>query len=686
MADRSRSDADQHLYFESMRELRLQRQNISKRFVAAFSEAFSVAYQQKADEETEPETDFDNVSVLDNDQLELSVAITGITSKITSQYSLLIMQLTKRLDHLAGDSVEVSESSNPLGPKQISEAFVSALECADLDIKIRIILLKLFERFVMERLSVFYSDANQMLVDAGVLPDLKNIMRRERISPAPPRKPAGASAGSLEADDLHPTSSYASRTDNAGFTTIQQLLRTARDQGAASPVAAMVSGPALPTREVLSALAQAQTELAEPIDIEAVPPLLDLRQVVLSKAGESRQLGQADDDVVNFVGMLFDYILNDRNLAIPMKALIGRLQLPIVRLAIMDRSFFDRSDHPARQLLNELSSAGIGWSSARELKRDALYNKVESVVLRVINGFRDDPGIFQGLLDELRRFVKRDESKRAQIEQRVKDNEKGRARTIHAKEIAQQLINHKASGMRLPPEVGRFISDTWSKVLVYTCLKDGERSRSWQVQAEILDRLIWCMQPLDQADDVGRRDAMIPELLDDLRSGMSRIQLPEPEAEKRISQIESHLANIASNDRAYLEEEEPAPNDDSFEVMDEIVLVLPGEQLEGDTHVEIEAEYVDLVGKLREGSWVEITQPSGEVLRAKLSTIIEPGGRYIFVNRRGMKVAERSRPGLAVELKRGSLKILEESQVFDRALQAVISNLRQMHRSSPAAG
>jgi hypothetical protein len=77
---------------------------------------------------------------------------------------------------------------------------------------------------------------------------------------------------------------------------------------------------------------------------------------------------------------------------------------------------------------------------------------------------------------------------------------------------------------------------------------------------------------------------------------------------------------------------------------------------------------------------VELRQPGGEVLRCKLSTIIDPGGRYVFVNRRGMKVAERSRRGLAVELKRQTLTILEESQVFDRALQAVIGNLRQMHR------
>ena len=235
--------------------------------------------------------------------------------------------------------------------------------------------------------------------------------------------------------------------------------------------------------------------------------------------------------------------------------------------------------------------------------------------------------------------------------------------------------------MRLPAEVGRFVSDTWSKVLVYTCVKYGDRSPEWQHQTQTLDDLLWCLQPLDNNDDLDCRDEKLPGLLQALKAGMIEIQLPETEVDKRASEIETHLTNICSNDRAYLEEDEPAPVDDSFEVMDEIILTLPGEQLDAPTDVEVEPAYLEQVGKLREGSWVELTQQSGEVLRCKLSTIIEPGGRYIFVNRRGMKVAERSRQGLAIELKRKTLSILEESQVFDRALQAVIGNLRQMHRA-----
>ncbi len=703
MADRSRSDADQHLYFESMRELRLQRENIAKAFARTYSEGFDQAFLRNPEEEAE-EPNYDELGMVENDQLEMSVAVAGITSKITSQYSLLIMQLTRRMDHMV-EEAQISERSNPMGPERLGEAFVTALECAELDIKVRIILVKLFERFVMERLSSFYTEANQMLADAGVLPDLKNVMRREQRQTSSPKTNApgagertrasgatGSGGGSGDGDaGFHATSSYAERAPSGGgeqgFGFIQELLAASRaaEPGSGSHAGLPRTGTPLSTTDVLSALGSAQQQLDASIDIDAVPEVMDLRQVVITHApagsGSNAHLAQADDDVVHFVGMLFDYILNDRNLAIPMKALIGRLQLPIVRLAIMDRSFFGKSGHPARQLLNELSSAGIGWSSTKELKRDALYNKVESVVLRVMNGFADDPGIFQELLDELRGFVRNDDKKRDQVEQRVRDNEKGRAKTINAKQAVQKLINQKASGMRLPAEVGRFVSDTWSKVLVYTCVKHGDRAPEWQYQAQTLDDLLWCLQPLDSADDLDRRDEMLPGLLQALKAGMIEIQLPDAEVEKRAADIESHLTSICANDRAYLEEDEPAPVDDSFEVMDEIILTLPGEQLDTPTDVDVEPAYIEQIGKLREGSWVELTQQSGELLRCKLSTIIEPGGRYIFVNRRGMKVAERSRRGLAIELKRKTLNILEESQVFDRALQAVIGNLRQMHRS-----
>ena len=696
MADRSHSNSDQHMFFDSMRELRLHRKKITEDFIKAFYAGFEELYTpEPEDADAEFDENMDDISLLHNDELEVSVAVAGIVSKITSQLSLPIMQLTKRIDHLCREKSTrpVTERLNPLGPLQLSQAFVNALDCMDIDIKVRIILLKLYERFVMERLGPIYERANTLLIEADVLPDLKAVMRKRRAkTPAPPVAPDA----SEDDDTLSLGAGVAGRGDYLEFSAIQQLLANTRPaQGAGGPAdsarggvvaTGAADGPVISTAQLLAVLSAMQhNSTTEPVDIEHDPQMIDLRQLVVANApdvtGESQSnMQQADDDVMNFVGMLFDYILNDRNLAIPMKALIARLQIPIVKLSIIDKSFFEKTSHPARQLLNELSSAGIGWSSTRELKRDALYNKIESVVLRVLNGFSDNPQIFSELVKELRKYVTTDHKRSAVVEERVKKTEAGKAKTVGAKRAVQKLINQKASGLRLPPEIGRFISEIWSKVLVYLCVKHGTESEPWNAGLKSLDDLLWCVQPLNTVQDLELRDGLAPELISRLDQSMDQIAVSANERQAYLGCINEHVEQVAKHDRAYLEDDIEPVEDASFQELEEIVLTAPDDS--SSESVPPEPKFLDQILALSEGVWVELEKSPGERIRCKLATIVQPGDLYIFVNRRGMKVAERTRMGLAVDLKREALTVLHESQVFDRALQAVIGNLRQMHGKS----
>jgi len=730
MADRSGSDTDQSLYFDSMRGFRLHRKNIAQTFLKEFYRGFELCFSEAApqDDELDFEAAVNNFSMLQEDDLEISVAIAGMVSKITSQYSLGIMQLTKRIDHL-NKKHKVTEKSNPLGPERLCQSFVKALDCVDLDIKVRIILLKLYERFVMERLAPIYEEANQIMADAGVLPNLKKMLRRDRAGidrrygdegreeeivrhsakrrpkarPDDSGYPSGGSAGAVgtgggagavgTGGGAGPVGSGAGSGAAGGYAmapssleVIQTLLAASRG---GAPTPSVGSDPAISTTDLVAVLSAAQSDLIAPINLEQIPKLLDLRQLVISRAaditGESAGgMRQADDDIVNFVGMLFDYILNDRNLAIPMKALIGRLQLPIVKLAVIDKTFFERSNHPARQLLNELSSAGIGWSGAQELKRDAMYNEIESIVLRIMNGFSDEEVIFTELLNELRAFVHRHEKKNAQVEQRVKETEAGRARRFSGKDSVQKLINQKASGMRMPPEVSLFISETWSKVLVYAFVTKGMESPVWERHVQTLDDLLWSLQPLDKAEDIQHRNDTRKQLLTNIADGMHQIQITDKEGESLLATVQKHLEIVATYDSEFLDDDDIPSIDEGFEEMAEVALTTPQEAPVADDSVSVTPESVAKIKLVSEGVWIELTDEKGEAIRCKLATIIEPGERYIFVNRRGMKVAENSLLGLAAKLDAGTLTILAESQVFDRALQAVIGNLRQMH-STPVA-
>src|SRR3546814_14629943 len=45
----------------------------------------------------------------------------------------------------------------------------------------------------------------------------------------------------------------------------------------------------------------------------------------------------------------------------PGAALIRRLQLPLLRVALQDRAFFVRGNHPARRLLNTVDESAAKW-------------------------------------------------------------------------------------------------------------------------------------------------------------------------------------------------------------------------------------------------------------------------------------------------------------------------------------
>ena len=133
-----------------------------------------------------------------------------------------------------------------------------------------------------------------------------------------------------------------------------------------------------------------------------------------AKSGKARVVGEVDEDVINLVSMLFEFILDDRTLPDSLKALIARLQIPMLKVAVLDKTFFSRGSHPARRLLNEIASAALGWVDQDDAQRDTLYQRIDQVVQRLLNDFADDPAIFAELLAEFVAFTG-DERRRSDL-------------------------------------------------------------------------------------------------------------------------------------------------------------------------------------------------------------------------------------------------------------------------------
>ncbi len=771
LADRSRSDSDQQIYFESMRELRLARPNVERLYLDDLVNKLLTLPNAPEPKKQAAAATYDTLTLVRNDELEITVAIAGIVSKITGRYSVALTQLGRRFDAICPRHA-IEDRDNPLGPQQLCESFVSSTDSLQLDIKIRIILLKLFERTVAEHMGPVYDNANRLLADAGVMRNLKDFPARPRRSGAHPldtrnAERGGSAEASLQGGDADrgqtdqesargaplgrmPGASEISARDanhaNAGtqrgYDTQDLLaalglspalmapLRTSSDNasyahpgfydgthsadgrgrddhsdvqytaelsfappgfpgfgylesGHGQRGANAAAAPFFGTNELIAAIARAQQQhAAAQQSLDQVPPSVDYRPVLLGALsamhGKEGRLANTDEDVVNLVGMLFDYILNDRNLAIPMKALLGRLQIPYLKVALMDKRFFTQSSHPARQLLNELSSAGIGWSNGAELKRDPLYNLIESVVLRVLSRFERDLVVFQALLEELRTFRTQDDRRNKVVEQRIKDAELGRSRAQAAKRNVARIIEQKAHGLELPLPVRDFIKDVWSKVLMFVCLRHGVDGREWQLAIENFDELLWCAQPLTNYQSLDERERMLPRLRVQLRDGLTLIAGDA----SLLTNLEETLAERVQSDRQKLRGAEVPELHDlgKLELLPDPLEIIPDDQPAPN------ADTLGMVDRLRPETWIEFKIGDAPPMRSKLASILDDGQRLLFVNRKGMKVLERTRHQLAREFETAAAVILEERQLFDRALERVIKNLRQHDSGSIALG
>ena len=585
MADEARTGADQSIFFQAMRDLRLKRKSIERVFFEQFFEAFVSLTQYSATHTVLPQPlPVDTRKALTDDEVERTVAVEAMVNKVLKRDGFALDQLTARLSTLLGRSL--MEQHNPMGPTMLCAFFLQAGRNLGVEIQVKLIVLKLFERYVLSDAGRLYTDANQLLIATGVLSGLTSA-------------PIGQIA----------------------------------DDAASVPS---------------QAHSQAQV------------PAIDV----------------ADEDVINLIAMLFDYFHDDRTLPGSFKPLIARLQIPLVKVAVLDKSFFSRSSHPARRLLNEIANATLGWSEGDDPQRDGLYLCVEQVVQRLLTEFVDDPAIFSESLADFLAFTSDERRRSESLEQRIRDAEEGRARAGLARQRVEQALNHAMRGKVLPQGVVLFVQQAWSKVLLLTCLKHGDQSTQWHAAVQTMEQLIWSVQRHDEPDARSHLLALVPGLLKALREGLTGSAFDPFATAGFFSELEGlHVQLFEHGTQATPLAGAPM----MIEVLEEVVLPSTDESPVDTVSVRLPADDAGLrqVDQLSVGSWVEFQE---NPQRCKLAAINETSGQYIFVNRTGMKVLERSRTQLAIEFRHGVVQALDDTLLFDRALESVIGKLQRLDR------
>lgn len=700
----SAADGDRDRYFDAMRELRVKRAGLETGFRQALHNSFRALASERGNGVLDnQDIDIDSLALVNEDEVETGVAIDNMARRVRGACEQQLRIFNHRLEYLFEGRREFGERHNPLEPRQVAECFRECVDRLEMDIRSALIVFKLFERMVLSEIGFVVSEANQCLVDAGILPDLK----------APPIRPVRQpGAGRPSA----PSSSVAEVADGAQmFGLLQELLSALRLPGSGAAggapgligdmppvpvgdgptnIAVMHNGvpvvngmPLAPGTQVspvnssdlmgmlnrlqrLESSIEAREHLNTPEDVDVRAGLSSLLESELG-SDSVHALEQADDDVINLVSMLFDFILDDQGLATEVKALISRLQIPLLKVAISDKRFFSNDDHPARQLLNTLARAGAQWSPAQGLD-DELYQQIEQAVFRILNDYEEDVSLFATLLAEFGDFFQRQTQHTERVEARLREVEEGRARADSARLAVADVLDARMAGRPLPVLAVRLLRQAWQQVLYLTCLRDGEQSENWTRDVKVVDAVVWSVLPHQEQAALERLKTLSPKLLNSLKGGLERISYDALETRDLLAglqQLHQQLLQGLDTAREMVAPEKPR--------VEESVAIVP---VDADKALPVDHPQVRALRGLRPGQWVEFDD-GDTTQRCRLAANLRSGDKMVFINRRGIKVCEHSAMSLAVALRDGAAKLIEEGALFDRALEAVIGDLRRMQRT-----
>ncbi|HCP53304.1 MAG TPA: DUF1631 domain-containing protein, partial [Pseudomonas sp.] len=179
IADRASSDTEQQAFFEAMRDLRLKRKNIERALLQSMHDSFAGLNQLSPAKMPEVDAvNYDSLSLVQNDELEQSVAIDVMVAKVTNRGGPALSHLTTRINAMV--SKKIDNRTNPMGPYALCEGFVAASAILGVEIRVKLIILKLFERYVLADIDQLYAEANRQLIAAGVLPELKSVQPQRK--------------------------------------------------------------------------------------------------------------------------------------------------------------------------------------------------------------------------------------------------------------------------------------------------------------------------------------------------------------------------------------------------------------------------------------------------------------------------------------------------------------------------
>lgn len=452
----------------------------------------------------------DELSLLENDEMELKVAISSMSHRAEADCAEALYALEQRIA-LLNNGIKIEADANPYSPTLFSDCLLQLIETLQLDLETRLILLKLFDRYFLKSMSSVYAETNHYLVSANILPNLRYKQNEQRAIEPKRRK--------TDSEELNQSENRQAEL----FDVIRSILDTNQ-----API-----NPHLPTVPVerlvaeLSALQSQQLMRFQDSAVSYAPP----PELPETNAASHQQ-------AIECVGILFDFILNDNTLPDSVKSLLSHLHTPLLKLALLDQNFLSDPKHEGRQLVNSLIGAGEQWVAPDAKIKNDVFPQMQEVVKRIISEFNheNDNGteVFSSATADFDRYIEKVERKASIAEERSIQAAKGKETLEMGRNKVEKLIQDKLLDELLPKPIVQLISDPWAAFLSYTLLRHGEKSIEWDNAVNVIDSLLWYIEPKVSAEEIQQANELHVDLTVALEHGLTSVGLTPNDIQQHI--------------------------------------------------------------------------------------------------------------------------------------------------------
>ncbi|HET7792400.1 MAG TPA: DUF1631 family protein [Rhizobacter sp.] len=458
------------------------------------------------------------LELMDETRVESDIEISRAIQQIDTGAEWELRELQTFTSTLRGQA-HVTAESNPLRPQSYARALWQAATALPIAPVQQVILLRVSATVIAGFLRLAFAAACTRLESQGVTP---GIYRTVVIAPG---------AGREEPPEMDVTRPGA----------LDGLMRSMPGglvAGAGAPEAkrrAMpMAAPALEqallrVEELLSRMPVAAP--AGAADTET-PQLAQHRAALIATTGET-----VDRQIIELLSRLFETILSDRSLPAGLHAVIARMQVSALRIALLDPGMLDAYDHPVWVLMDRIVSTTTAYPHAGDPRLQALLRFCETLVGDMASEPQQDTALYRRSLARLDGFLAeqlRQQQTAAQptIQSLIKAEEAEQLQRNLSSRLVEQMVPIQASGV-----IRRFVTSTWARVLTESVMHSGHQSEQTAGFLKAVDDLLWSLKLPSHPQSRQRLLALLPGLLQRLRDGMALIKLPAPEQQAVLDEL-----------------------------------------------------------------------------------------------------------------------------------------------------